>query len=289
MTPLPDGDRSRSRLRRRAPPTGRSRVRQSRPGIPFASSARSRCGHSCVARARRRRSGGGRACRRRVRSRARVSPMCWPVTRSVRSTRSTSCTSPGGALRGRSRRRKRDERERVPALEWRDGEMLHDKHRGAELIWFPEPVGARECELVATGVELLVAANPGAGRVTARLGVPLGAPAHAARATGSGRGVGCGTGGSVGLAGTSRTSVVYGVIERTGVAAGTVLGVTAAWLAGALPIGGRRRGTGGIRSGFGGQDRAVPCRTCPSRRQGGDVRRSCSRLRGPGGHPAQPE
>jgi hypothetical protein len=29
--------------------------------------------------------------------------------------------------------------------------------------------------------------------------------------------------------------VVYGVIERTGVAAGTVLGVTAAWLAGALP------------------------------------------------------
>ena len=29
--------------------------------------------------------------------------------------------------------------------------------------------------------------------------------------------------------------MVYGVIERTGVAAGTVLGVTAAWLAGALP------------------------------------------------------
>jgi hypothetical protein len=29
--------------------------------------------------------------------------------------------------------------------------------------------------------------------------------------------------------------VVYGVIERAGVAAGTVLGVTTAWLAGRLP------------------------------------------------------
>ena len=34
---------------------------------------------------------------------------------------------------------------------------------------------------------------------------------------------------------TARTSVVYGVIERTAVAAGTVLGVTGAWLARALP------------------------------------------------------
>ena len=33
----------------------------------------------------------------------------------------------------------------------------------------------------------------------------------------------------------TRATVVYGVIERTAVAAGTVLGVTAAWLAGALP------------------------------------------------------
>ena len=38
-----------------------------------------------------------------------------------------------------------------------------------------------------------------------------------------------------GWRGTARTSVVYGVIERTAVAAGTVLGVTGAWLAGALP------------------------------------------------------
>jgi hypothetical protein len=125
--------------------------------------------------------------------------------------------------------------EREPAREWRDGGLVHDKHRHAELIWFPDPVGARECELVATGVELLVAANPGAGRVTSRLGVP---PAR--RFTHPGRRDPGAAWGAVrvevwGWRGTARTSVVYGIIERTAVAAGTVLGVAGAWLAGALP------------------------------------------------------
>jgi hypothetical protein len=125
--------------------------------------------------------------------------------------------------------------QREEAREWRDGELVHEKHRGAELIWFPDPVGARECELVATGVELLVAANPGAGRVTARLGVP-----STKRFTPPGRrDPGAGWGAvrveAWGWRGTARTSVVYGVIERTAVAAGTVLGVTGACLCGALP------------------------------------------------------
>jgi hypothetical protein len=125
--------------------------------------------------------------------------------------------------------------QREEAREWRDGELVHEKHRHAELIWYPDPVGARECELVATGVELLVAANPGAGRVTARLGVPA-----AKRFTPPGRrDPGAGWGAvrveAWGWRGTARTSVVYGVIERTAVAAGTVLGVTGAALAGALP------------------------------------------------------
>ncbi len=125
--------------------------------------------------------------------------------------------------------------QREEAREWRDGELVHEKHRHAELIWFPDPVGARECELVATGVELLVAANPGAGRVTARLGVP---PTRRFTPPGR-RDPGLGWGAvrveAWGWRGTARTSVVYGVIERTAVAAGTVLGVTGAWLAGALP------------------------------------------------------
>ena len=125
--------------------------------------------------------------------------------------------------------------QREEAREWRDGELVHEKHRHAELIWFPDPVGARECELVATGVELLVAANPGAGRVTARLGVP-----SSKRFTPPGRrDPGAGWGAvrveAWGWRGTARTSVVYGVIERTAVAAGTVLGVTGACLCGALP------------------------------------------------------
>jgi hypothetical protein len=124
--------------------------------------------------------------------------------------------------------------QREPAREWRDGELVHEKHRHGELIWFPDPVAARECELVATGVELLVAANPGAGSVTARLGVPV---VHWFTPPGR-RDPGAGWGAvrveAWGWQGTARTSVVYGVIERTAVAAGTVLGVTGAWLAGAL-------------------------------------------------------
>jgi hypothetical protein len=38
-----------------------------------------------------------------------------------------------------------------------------------------------------------------------------------------------------GWQGPTRASVVYGVIERTGVAAGTVLAMAAGWLAGVLP------------------------------------------------------
>jgi hypothetical protein len=125
--------------------------------------------------------------------------------------------------------------QREPAREWRDGELVHEKHRHAELIWFPDPVAARECELVATGVGLLVAANPAAGRVTARLGVP---PAKRFSPPGR-RDPGAGWGAvrveAWGWRGTARTSVVYGVIERTAVAAGTVLAVTGAWIAGALP------------------------------------------------------
>jgi len=125
--------------------------------------------------------------------------------------------------------------QREPAREWREGALVHDKHRHAQLMWFPDPVGARECELVDTGVELLVAAHPGAGRITARLGIP---PTR--RFTPPGRRDPGAAWGAVrvevwGWRGTARTSVVYGVIERTAVAAGTVLGVTGAMLSGALP------------------------------------------------------
>ncbi len=131
-------------------------------------------------------------------------------------------------------RRARHER---PA-EWRHGEWDRERHGGAELVWFPDPIGARECETVAAGTALLVDSLPGLERATTRfaelparrLGAAQGRPAPED------------TWGAVrvevwGSNGQARAPVVYGVIERTAVAAGTVLAVTTLALVGALPAG----------------------------------------------------
>ena len=132
-----------------------------------------------------------------------------------------------------------------PPSEWRGGSARIDKRRGPQLVWFPEPVGARECGVVAAGVELLVRAHPGVDRITARLGEP---PPR--RVLPGRRDPGLAWG-SVrvelwGNQGGARTSVVYGVIERTAVAAGTVLGVTTAWLASAAAVADAAPGAHGL-------------------------------------------
>jgi hypothetical protein len=124
---------------------------------------------------------------------------------------------------------------REPAAEWRNGEMVQERGRGDELIWFPDPVGARECALVGVGVEALVAAVPGVTRATMRLGMPSVRRLRVLGHNDPGEGFGAVRAEAWGWQGKARRTVVYGVIERTAVAAGTVLGVTAAWLAGALP------------------------------------------------------
>lgn len=123
--------------------------------------------------------------------------------------------------------------------EWRDGSWHTARAFGPELLWFPEPIGVRECQLVRTGVAGCVATVPGAHHVSWRLGVP---PATgwlrpglrrdpkdqgwgAVRVEVSGR--------HQGVAG----SLVYGVVDRTAVAAGAVLAVTTAALAGVLDAG----------------------------------------------------
>ena len=128
---------------------------------------------------------------------------------------------------------------REPALEWRDGELVEDRAHGNELVWFPDPVGARECRLVAAGLELLVAANPGVERATMRLGGPTQRlRVRRALTPPPRRDPGAGWGSvrveAWGTRGVARDAVVYGVIEHTAVAAGTVLGVTAACLANAV-------------------------------------------------------
>jgi hypothetical protein len=121
--------------------------------------------------------------------------------------------------------------------ELRDGGFEETRRWGGhELIWFPEPLGPQECERVATGVQLLHEAVPDAGRITVRLSRPESGPgARFLR-----RKDPEGTWGAIrvevwGRRGAAREPIVYGAIERTAIAAGTVLGLTTAALAGTLP------------------------------------------------------
>jgi hypothetical protein len=126
---------------------------------------------------------------------------------------------------------------RASAAELRDGVYEESRRRGGhELIWFPEPIGPRECERVATGIHLLSAAVPDASRITVRLATDdTGTRQRFMRKRDPE-----GSWGAIrvevwGRRGSAREPIVYGAIERTAIATGTVLGVTAAALAGALP------------------------------------------------------
>jgi hypothetical protein len=134
---------------------------------------------------------------------------------------------------------------RETPVEWRDGNWHEERRSDPELVWFPDPIGARECEPVAMGVGLLVRAFPGVRRVTVRLAEPL----TRRLAWPSRRGLDEGWGSTRvevwGWRGQARESMVYGVIDRTAVAAGTVLAMTAARLAGVAPGLGARDGPAG--------------------------------------------
>ena len=122
---------------------------------------------------------------------------------------------------------------RVPVRTWHDGTWREDHPHGDSLVWFPEPIGARDCRTVTGATALLVDAFPD----VARIGVQLGEPPKRARLRRRF--------GDEGEWGAARVEVwgrrdgsfdctVYGVVERTAVAAGAVLAVVAARLAGAL-------------------------------------------------------
>jgi len=120
--------------------------------------------------------------------------------------------------------------------ELRDGEIVPlAKRGGEELIWFPNPVDARGCEPVGNGLELLLQAVPGLGRATIRFaraekpGWTLPRRADPVNEWGAIRVEVWGT------RGPTHEPVVYGAIERTEIAAGTVLALTTAALVGLLP------------------------------------------------------
>lgn len=129
---------------------------------------------------------------------------------------------------------------------WHDGTWREEHPHGETLVWFPEPIGAQDCRMVTGGTALLVDAMD-VPRACTLLGEPpkrtwlrrrFGDDGEwgAARVDVWGRGEdghGC---------------VVYGVVERTAVAAGAVLAVTAAHLAGALEPRFDRPGVHGLGS-----------------------------------------
>lgn len=120
---------------------------------------------------------------------------------------------------------------------------------GEELVWFPDPVDARACEPVANGLELLLHAAPGLDRATVRFASPERPGRSWPRRSDPVNEWGAVRVEAWGTRGAARDTVVYGAIERTEVAAGTVLALTAASLAGALP--GLVEATPGVR-GLGG-------------------------------------
>jgi hypothetical protein len=123
------------------------------------------------------------------------------------------------------------------ALEWHDGAWRSERRLGSQLVWFPDPVGARECIVARSGVALVRDAVPGARHASVRVAEP---PVRSALwSVLGGQPLDDGWGAARvevwGWHGSARESIVYGVIERPAVAAGTVLAVAAARLAGALP------------------------------------------------------
>ena len=135
------------------------------------------------------------------------------------------------------------------ALDWRDGQWTRRPGgSGRELVWFPDPIGARDCfRAEMPDVRLLVRAFGGAQRVTARLaarrrqlvGARLSVPQRLPEdgAPGAIRVEVRGT-----VAGASET-VVFGAMDRPGVAAGAVAALAAVGLASG---GARQSGAGGL-------------------------------------------
>ena len=144
---------------------------------------------------------------------------------------------------------------RAQSREWHDGAWRVPERGGPQLVWFPEPVAARECTPADIGAELLRGAVPEARDIVTRAE----SPTRRATRTRIGSGIGVGRrppseefgGARVEVWGWRdgvRTSIVYGVIERPAIATGTALAVSAARLGGLVPAVGLRVDLGGVRS-----------------------------------------
>jgi hypothetical protein len=116
---------------------------------------------------------------------------------------------------------------------WREGTWHEEHPHGDSLASFPEPIGARDCRVVTGGTALLVDAFPTVPRVSVQLGEPP-KRTRFRRRFGDDGAWGAARVEIWGKREDTHDCVVYGVVERTEVAAGSVLAVTAAALGGAL-------------------------------------------------------
>ncbi|GIU85993.1 MAG: hypothetical protein KatS3mg009_0508 [Acidimicrobiia bacterium] len=122
---------------------------------------------------------------------------------------------------------------RATARAWHEDGWREEHPHGETLVWFPDPIGARDCRVVTGGASLLVDAFPRTRRIRVLLGEPP-RRARLRRRFGDDGQWGAARVDVWGRRDGSHDCVVYGVVERTAVAAGTVLAVTAARLGGAL-------------------------------------------------------
>lgn len=133
-------------------------------------------------------------------------------------------------------------------LEVIGGAMSEVRRRSThELIWFPEPVGDKECELIGAGVALLHKSFPSTDRITMRSVEPESRSTAWFRRNDPGGNWGATRVEVWGRIGKSSVPVIYGAVGRTATIGGAVLGVATALLAGAVPeIGGAQPGVSGL-------------------------------------------
>jgi len=122
---------------------------------------------------------------------------------------------------------------RVLVHTWHDGSWREEHPHGDNLVWFPEPIGGRDCRTVTGSTALLVDAFGAVPRLILQVGEPP-KRARFRRRFGDEGEWGAARVDVWGRRDGTLDCVVYGVVERTAVAAGTVLAVTAARLGGAL-------------------------------------------------------
>jgi hypothetical protein len=134
---------------------------------------------------------------------------------------------------------------RATVRSWHDGSWREEHPHAETLVWFPDPIGARDCSMVTGGVALLVDAFPKVPRISVLLGEP---PKRTwlRRRFGDDGEWGAARVEVWGAGDDGYDCLVYGVVDRTAIAAGTTLAVSALLLGGGLGARVERPGVHGL-------------------------------------------